>query len=251
MDDFIVKPFDTRALVACILRLLRPPDAALAVAQNVAQTAALAGEPGPSTPPDAAEPPWPEIEGIDAADARSRASGDQALFRSILERLIGEFSDLATPAPTDDAAALARHAARMHKLRGSAGMLGATSIHQLAGEAEAACRGGDVDRAAHFVTRLVTQMQRLADAAAPLLEAARAPPEVAEPPADVDLDPAELADFVSLLRQQSLGALDRFSALSAGLRTRLGPAPYQVVRDHVHNLRFAEAVKALEAVPPG
>ncbi|MFM2067405.1 MAG: hypothetical protein RLZZ584_2314 [Pseudomonadota bacterium] len=244
MDDFVVKPFDTRALVACILRHVRPggvewPGAAQAAALSAVATAHEA-------------PAWPEIEGIDSADARARASGDLALFRAILERLINEYADLAVPTSADDAAVLARHAARLHKLRGSAGMLGATAIHQLAGEAEVACQGGDGERAAYFVNRLVVQLQRLAHSAAPWFEAARSEPDTPGSDADpgsgtsTELDPVELAALMTLLRQQNLGALDRFTALSAGLRRRLGAPVYQQLRDQVHNLRFADAVLALE-----
>jgi PAS domain S-box-containing protein len=245
MDDFVVKPFDTRALVACILRHVCPADELRGGAP--APGANLAELPAPL-----AVPVWPEIDGINSSDARTRASGDLDLFRSILERLIDEFSDLAIPAAAHDAQGLAGHAARMHKLRGSAGMLGATAIHQLAGEAEAACLGGDGERAAHFTTRLLAQMQRLADSAAPLFEAERAQPDVLEAQTSgAELDPRELAELVTLLRQQSLGALDRFTALSAGLRASLGQPVYQQVREHVHNLRFADAVQALEAASLG
>jgi CheY-like chemotaxis protein/nitrogen-specific signal transduction histidine kinase len=244
MDDFVVKPFDTRALVACILRHVRPAD-------ELRGAAAPAGPVQEDAAAQLGVPVWPEIDGINSNDARARASGDLGLFRSILERLIGEFSDLAIPAAADDAQVLVRHAARMHKLRGSAGMLGAMAIHQLAGEAEAACVSGDGERAAHFTTRLLAQMQRLATSAAPLFEAARTQSDGVEADGAAELDPRDLAALVSLLRQQNLGALDRFAALSAGLRARLGPSAHQQLRDHVHNLRFASAVLALEAASLG
>ncbi len=55
MDDYLVKPFDAQALVGSILRHVK-----------------LAGE-RPARRLDAAEagPPWPQIEGIDASDARA------------------------------------------------------------------------------------------------------------------------------------------------------------------------------------
>ncbi|MBK6850202.1 MAG: PAS domain S-box protein [Burkholderiales bacterium] len=234
MDDFIVKPFGARELVTSILRHCKP----------------AAGAPAaqPAQPERRVRPrvPWPEIDGIDSADARTRASGDLALFSSILERLLNEFSDLAIPTPHDDAATLAQHGGRMHKLRGSAGMLGATAIHQLAGEAEAACAAGDAERAAHFATRLMAQLQRLAQSAAPLFDLARATAEPAEPAPCASIDPQALTDLANLLRQQSLSALERFTALSGPLRAWLGPERHALVRDNVRNLRFAEALQTLE-----
>ncbi|MEY2687711.1 MAG: hypothetical protein RL375_1909 [Pseudomonadota bacterium] len=235
MDDFIVKPFGAHELVTSILRHCKP-------------SAGSTGE-GPSARSDrrtSPRAPWPRIDGIDSADARTRASGDVALFSSILERLLNEFSNLAIPTPQDDASVLALHGGRMHKLRGSAGMLGATAIHQLAGEAEAACAAGDAERAAHFATRLVAQLQRLAQSAAPLFELARANAEPAEPASCASIDPQALTDLANLLRQQSLSALERFTALSGPLRAWLGPERHALVRDHVRNLRFAEALHALD-----
>ena len=166
MNDYIIKPFDDQALVCNILRHVKPASGQL--------TRQIDGT--PATPAQAAVP-WPEIEGIDSSDARERLSDDFDLFRSMLKRLLDEFSDVAIPAVAEDPVALAVHAGRMHKLRGSAGMLGAKAIQQLAGEAEAACAAGEVERAARLATRLATMLQRLEQSAAPVFEAARAQAE--------------------------------------------------------------------------
>ncbi|MEY4751328.1 MAG: hypothetical protein RIQ60_3542 [Pseudomonadota bacterium] len=265
MDDFVIKPFDTPALVACILRHVQPLKAS---ADDVEVAGSLDGTEAPSTssPPSttadtdnalpvaAAASPWPEIDGIQTAEARARVSGDLALFLAILDRLLREFGDLTLPTPQDDAAALAEHVERLHKLRGSAGMLGASGLHQLAGEAEAACRHGDADRAHHFVGRLRSQLQRIALSAAPSFAAAQAQadtPDPAEANAATALDPAALDEFVALLRQQNLGAQARFSLLSAGLHQRLGRSTHTLLRDHLKNLRFADAAELLgELVAP-
>ena len=118
--------------------------------------------------------PWPEIEGIDRRDARERLSDDFGLFRSMLKRLLDEFSDVAIPALARTRLRWPLMRGRMHKLRGSAGMLGAKAIQQLAGEAEAACVAGEVELAADLATTLAMMLQRLARSAAPLLEAGRA-----------------------------------------------------------------------------
>ena len=178
------------------------------------------------------------IDGIESNDASARLGGDLGLFRSMLERLLGEFG-LAAPQRTADAASLAGHAARLHKLRGSAGMLGAKRIQQLAGDAEQACREGDAARAADIAARRSAQWHALGRNAAPVLAQLPAP-------AGTAIDAQALADFVELLRQQSLSALDRFSALSPQLQRLLGPACYTQVREHIDNLRFTDAAKALE-----
>jgi hypothetical protein len=114
---------------------------------------------------------WPEIEGIDSRDARERLSDDFDLFRNMLERLLNEYSDAAIPAPSEEPLAMTLHAGRMHKLRGSAGMLGATGIQKLAGEAEAACRGGHAEHAAALAIKLVAGLGRLRHDSAPAFAA--------------------------------------------------------------------------------
>jgi CheY-like chemotaxis protein len=239
MDDFIIKPFDAPVLVDSILRHVGPASGQLARRIDAA----------PATRAQALVP-WPEIEGIDSSDARERLSDDFGLFRSMLKRLLDEFSDVAIPLVAQDPRALAVHAGRLHKLRGSAGLLGAKAIQQLAGEAEAACAAGQLELAAHLATRLATELQRLERSANPLLEAARAQADDAALADGDALEPRALADLVDLLRQQSLSALDRFNAISPQLRRRLGKESFERVRDHIDNLRFSDAARALETGRP-
>ena len=237
MDDYLVKPFDAQSLVASILRRVAP------VKGRPVQPFAAS--------PDAPRPealPWPEIEGIDGVDVRERLGNDFGLFRLMLKRLLDEFSDVSIPiarqAPTD----LAVHAGRMHKLRGSAGILGAKGIHQLAGEAEAACAAGNVERSVHLATRLAVMVQRLGECAAPLVATV---PAQAEDPSEATsgdrLEPQALADFVCLLRQQSMSAIERFSGLSPQLQRLLSKGSFELVRQHIENLQFSDAANALEA----
>jgi HPt (histidine-containing phosphotransfer) domain-containing protein len=191
--------------------------------------------------------PWPEIEGIDSTDVRERLSGDVGLFRSMLERLLNEFSNVAIRAVAEDPIALAAHAGRMHKLKGVAGTLGAKAIQRLAGEAEAACVAGEVKRAAHLATRLASQLQGLRQSASPTLKAARAQAEGSLALlSDGEIEPQVLVDLVDRLRQQSLSVLDRFTSISPQLRRLLGKDSYEVVRNHIDNLQFRDAANALE-----
>jgi len=236
MDDYIIKPFDAQSLVGSILRHVKPAGNQLVGRIDVA----------PETRTQAAVQ-WPEIEGIDSTDVRERLGGDLVLFRSILKRLLDEFSDVSTPLATDDAAMFAVHAGRMHKLRGSAGMLGARAIQQLAGEAERACAAGEAERASSLATNLGAQLRRLQESAAPALMAARAHIEEEVLPIEDELKPQDLADLINLLREQSLAAVDRFGSISPQLRRLLSKDSYELVRDHIDNLQFSDAAVTLEA----
>ena len=236
MDDFIVKPFDAQALVGSILRHVKPSPGR-PTRQSDAAGLAL---------PEA-RTPWPEIEGIDSSDAGERLSQDFGLFRSMLERLLDEFTNLAVPALAQNPLALALHTRRMHKLRGSAGMLGAKAIQQLAGEAETACAANETERAQALTARLCIELQRLNRNALPALAAARAKAEELPSAGAGELEPQMVTDLIGLLRQQSLSAMDRFDSISPRLRRHMTKGSYEIVRKHIDNLQFSDAALALEA----
>ena len=234
MDDYITKPFDAKALVASILRHVSP----------VPDESAWQFEPGRPAPAPTSTS-WLEIQGIDSLDARERLSGDFDLFRSMLKHLFNEFGDLTFAASTSEPGRLAVQAGRMHKLRGSAGMLGAKAIHQLAGEAEAACVAGNIDQAARHAATLTALVQALRTSAAPAFMAAQSRTDE-EPPSGADeLDPQDLTHLVELLRQQSLSAMDRFHSMAARLRQVMSRDLYELVEAHIDNLQFSEAAGAL------
>jgi hypothetical protein len=64
--------------------------------------------------------PWPDIAGIDSADARARWCGDAALFTTMLARFFDEFGDVSVPAVFNDSQGVTPYIGRMHKLRGGA-----------------------------------------------------------------------------------------------------------------------------------
>lgn len=117
--------------------------------------------------------PWPDISGIDTADACTRWCGDAALFATMLQRLFDEFGDVSAPAEFNDAAVITLYVGRMHRLRGGACMLGAKGVYELAGEVEDACNRGDHERTDQLSTQLAGEIQRLREYAQPVLAAAR------------------------------------------------------------------------------
>jgi hypothetical protein len=117
--------------------------------------------------------PWPDIVGIDSADACERWCGDAALFTTMLARLFDEFDQLNVPAEFNDSEGVAPYIGRMHKLRGGACMLGAKGVYELAGEVEEACNRGDYDRAVEVSIRLTDEIQRLRESAQTVLAAAQ------------------------------------------------------------------------------
>ena len=238
MDDYIVKPYVIETLVSRILHHVQP---ACRLRPRPINTETQAQQ--------RATLPWQEIEGIDSNDVRARLRDDFGLFRAMLQRLLDEFHDVAIPGAAQDRAGLALHAQRMHRLVGSAGMLGATVIHQLAGQAQAASAAGDGLAAVHLATRLGAELHRLQQCAAPVLLAASADNEAHQATLAGANGPGaqDLADLLLSLRQQSLAAVERFRNISPQLQRILGKGQYERVCQHMDKLQFVEAADVLEA----
>ncbi len=240
MDDFIIKPFDAPTLITSILRHVR-----LSVMQAATPTVALTGPPAPETFP------WPEIAGIDSTDARVRLCDDFGLFVSNLRRLLDEFADVSFPRTLEVGDALTAYAARMHKLSGTAGMLGANAVQQLAADARAACTAGELKMVERLAEALGGELERLAAGAGPVLRASKERAEEAlrlAAEGEAPLKPQQVEDLIQALRQQSLSALRHFEAVAGRLRTLLGDATFEIVRDQVENLRFIDAARILEEI---
>jgi PAS domain S-box-containing protein len=247
MDDFIIKPFDAPTLISTILRHVR-----ISVLQAPTPTAAL------DQPPPLARVPWPAIAGIDLTDARVRLCDDFGLFLSNLKRLLNEFSDVSMPS-SENADALVVYAARMHKLSGSAGMLGANAVQQLAIDARAACVAGETKRLERLAGALVVELVRLGESAEPVLRTAKHRLREADTAAGAEdkLTPQVVAELIEALRQQSLPAIYRFDAFSSQFRSLLGEKKFEIVRGQLDDLKFIAAAETLaesnsdRGAPPG
>jgi PAS domain S-box-containing protein len=247
MNDFISKPFEPQAMVRLLRRHVeRVRGSFVPLAQR-------------ATPTANALPPrhWPRLEGIDEADVSNRLSGDLELFASMLTRLFEEFDDLASPAPatallTQDPLAREALAARFHKLRGSAGLLGARALWQAAGHAEQVLRGSSPGEPEPAMEQLGAALRALQQSVGPWLSEMRpARASSALPPGEAaTLDPAALTHLIHLLREQSLAAKPAFSALSAVLQTQLTAPEFERLQAAMAQLRFQEAALVLDKLQP-
>jgi len=148
MDDFVIKPFDAATLVSSVI-------------QHTVSARLAAREVHPSSKSPNGLVGWPAIAGIDIEGARNRLCGDPALFRSLLQRFLGDFSGMAVPSHLSVPPGLAEQASRLHKLKCSAGTLGANAVEHLAAEAEAACLAGEGTRAHERSVELFAHLDAL------------------------------------------------------------------------------------------
>jgi chemotaxis protein histidine kinase CheA len=157
--------------------------------------------------------------------------------------MLVEFADFAQPialSPSDQTN-LCRIQGRAHKLKGSAGMIGATRVMRLAGAVEGALQDG---RTMDVVARILKQ---LAAALAILREETELLPDkkldrdtnpVALPSNRPRIGNPEIDALCSLLEGQNLAAMDKFAALSSSLSELVGAVRFERLREAIDNLDF-------------
>jgi len=239
MDHFLTKPIDPDQLLEVTVQ-------ALARRGVVTAPAPLMDE-LPAAPIDGGASAWPEIDGIDGAQARRRLGGDVALLRRSLRRLFDEFAPLAEETlPTAlEPAARQQLAARVHKLRGAAGLIDAVVLHRQSGVVENGLRDGQPVQALQSPWReLQASLRRLQLAAAGWLAQASGAESAdsTEPPADDEA----LRRLHELLARHDLDALSLFDTHGAALRRRLGEARASELENHIGALDFAAAAGLLQ-----
>ena len=162
-NDFIVKPIVLNTMVAQLLRVLQAP-------------APVARESAVVTPPcDSSEQPpcgpdvWPEIAGIAGEQMREQHGGDLKFFLLLLRMLSDELQlalqELPQQLGTDQGGA-----ERVHKLRGSAGAVGALALVPVCRALEDAIHQGGPEQAA-CLRRFEDEARALLQAMAPHLKA--------------------------------------------------------------------------------
>jgi PAS domain S-box-containing protein len=236
-SDFLAKPLDPRDLVTTLRRACPRPlrEPAPAEANGSA---------------DALPTGWPRVRGVDAASAHRQLGGDEVLFRRVLARLLAERADWAALAPDGprhwNAEQSTAWRARAHRLRGSAGMVGALALARAATTLETAL---DARATPDAVGALAALRQAFADlhAAATELSDAEAPPPLAAPPMDDKDWRARVQALAAQLESNDLAASEGFDALRAALAQRLGAAHAQAMATAIDNLDFAAARERLEA----
>jgi PAS domain S-box-containing protein len=236
MNDFLTKPIEPAALIRCIRK-------------HVPET----GEPATVHTPNKRDTQtaqvalraWPSVSGLDVRDIARDLNYDAAEYAVMLSRLLRDGAEIFV---SDDTAleqpnARAQLAARVHKLRGSAGVLGAKALFQHASDLDNALKSGDASSAATLplLQALRVCYSELSAALAPWIQRvqASAPPVATA----VVPDDAVLAQLLELLLNNDLKALRMVTELAPGLRAALGEPQFQIFQAAVSALNFAQAAE--------
>ena len=241
VNEVISKPFDPEVVVWTVRKLIeRSRGRAIPVGTRPPPTVEVAAG-------------WAALDGFDVEDARLRLGGDRGLFVFLLGQLMPLLDDLARPTEPLTPAAATALADQLHKLRGSAGNLGARDLCRVAGDAEAALR--DRDPTARFaLQRVYAQIDRLQRSVPPLLaEGSSATIGFGAAGARPSTMPEReaLDTFLRALELQDLEALALFPAVSASLLTTLGAADHDRVRVLLDRLDFATVATIVAGSRPG
>jgi CheY-like chemotaxis protein len=238
MNDFITKPFDPQALIRKVRRLVES-----ARGEPISMVILDAQ---PARESDSRPKLMPSI---DAGVVQQMFGEDLLLFKSLLLRLLQEYTDFAVPirVSPNDQIMHARLMGRAHKLKGSAGMIGATEIVRLAGATEKALQQArPADVVEGLLARLASALATLRDEAVPYLNR-QAKCDATESTAGggYTADLAQINDLCVLLERQDLAALEKFKSLSLSLSEVLGALRFDRLRDAIDNLDFPQSLQLL------
>lgn len=241
MDVFLTKPLDPTTLVRTIRRLVeKSRGVPLPLLHDQADVRAPI-------------PHWPMIDGIDAEGVVLRLGGDVAMFKKVLDAMLKEFG---ASSLRERASALAPETCvswieLMHKLRGTAGLLGATEIHHVASEIETGLRGGlelaiiaeRIEALCHAIEALQRNVDRHPEISGlpPGHE-----PEPAHEGQSVPMDEALMETLLSCLRQQDLAAMTHFKDIAPAMRANGQTWLAEQLQHAIDELDFSKALALLE-----
>ncbi|MBF0272362.1 MAG: response regulator [Magnetococcales bacterium] len=233
MTDVITKPFDVNRMIRTVQRLAR--------SGTIPQRSSALSPSSPFLQPPI--PDWPTVPGIDIQGVFQRLGGDWNLFLSLLRSLRQQFRLVAQEVSEELAAGRSQQAAmRMHKLRGSAGNVGAVALHQMAGELETLLLAQTLpDQLTPRLDSLDQALGTLMQTVAPLLSDADGAPNGSAPPPPVD--PEALRALMTALETRNFQAITLFTALAPTLTAHLQTTEYRQLARAIEGL---DCVKALE-----
>ncbi|MEQ4307223.1 CHASE domain-containing protein [Pseudomonas syringae] len=229
MDDFLTKPLDPAALIRAVRRAVERVRGAPLAVGTLLQEASTGSA-------------WPVIEGIDTQEVAARLGNDVPLFLSSLRRF---FSEFAAFGESESVLARARQnpdqtMADLHKLRGSALLLGATQVGLHAGQAETLLRNAaDPEQALRALSAAFRSLQERT----PVLEERPLAPRI---DADPDVSRQALSTLRELLENHDIAALDQFPLAAVALQELAGQALVEQLWQTIEGLEFEQALHLLE-----
>jgi PAS domain S-box-containing protein len=230
MDDYQTKPFDTEKMVRLIRRYV---GIAKGIPVPVREKQVKRVE----------SLTWPAIEGIEMNGVRERVNDDLELFMVLLNGFSDANRDLLAPlALSQEQPARDVLQARMHKLAGSAGLIGANALSGLAKRVENSLRDGDYWEIPALPNQLKEMYYQLNEAVASVLLHDQKESSKAEP---MVLTRVELDELHEALQQKKISAVQIYRKLRPALRPSMTEKTYKGLDEAMVKLDFTAARKWL------
>ena len=238
MNDFLTKPINPTQLIS-VLRTQ--------VSQYLGENIDVEEINLPSKPQDN----WPSIDGLDILQAKALLMNNKELFFNTLEHLLEDnenlmLDDSFDTSILDNPETRLRLASQVHKLRSSAGMVGAQHLHTLASSAENILREPD-SQAEVAVHELSSELKKLKvnvkDAMVVWKTSTEMPIDPAASNEVVSLDLAN--QLLKMFDEQDLNALTLVEEQKEYLLNLLGKDTLSLLLEATKRLNFKQASEVL------
>jgi len=241
MNDHLAKPIDPDALLAALLRWIKPrAGVATKVPPESAATTARSLEPG-GHPETAAL----QIEGVDTQTALRRTGGNPKRYAMLLRKFAesANVEEIRAAHGAGDTATAARAA---HSLKGAAANLGATAVANSAADVETAIKAGLIVQP--LLDSLATSLRTVVHA----IRSALPDEQVAVGASAATADPASVAaplrKLTKLLSNDDGDTADFILEAQPELAKVLTGSEIATLRDFVSNYDFVGALKCVAEI---
>ncbi|WP_345871013.1 CHASE domain-containing protein [Shewanella algae] len=197
---------------------------------------------------------WPQIEGLNTAQSQQFLMGNKALFFNTLSTLIEDNNnlleiDVDAIVSNADSSTRTKLAAQLHKLRSSAGMIGATSLFENALAAEKVLRDNRAPLGASFAS-VIADFKHIKAASKLALSQWQNALATSEdnsvlPSDSDDMTHEDLLNIQGLLRDQNLEVIELVEVNAQSLKILMGEQVFAEFSSHLNKLQFDQALVLL------
>lgn len=235
MNDYLTKPCEHERLVHVIRRHV---EISRKAAIPVVLQGAVADE----------QQDWPEVAGIETRAARERSSNDLSLYMQLLRHFTRDNTDLTQLSLPQDDEGLKTLRMRMHKLTGSAGVIGAEALCVLARNIENNLQDGHLNPVSAQLQEMVRVFRLLQSSIATVVARYDRQQQTGPVPLQT-LDKEQLQNLREALQHKRYAAITLYRGLEPALSGLLSRAILQQLSDAIGRLAFEEALALLDELP--
>ena len=242
MNAFLTKPIDPSKLILCLREYV----------EAYRKTAVLVDSIELSEDNKRTDY-WPEISGI--SNSFSLFQGDLALFEFTLKRLFQEHHDIemlqSSSIDLTNSDIRTSLATKIHKLRGSAGMIGAKNLYNLASRAEISLRQGIDSEQKTILIDIVQAMKTLQEDCHIFLSQQQAihNKKITTDLSDIkEIDKATLDQLINMLDCNDLSANEFVESNEHALILLLGTQQYEIFSENIRMLDYKKASDILNKI---